>query len=296
MVPRAGLRKAAFASGLLRRAHGQRGADEGRPPRCFAPCACRLARNVSGSRHEAVVHAHGGEFLPPRRQANHRQRHCRSHGQTREALMAEAQKGRACGPRRARDGWHGLAAAHAQGLRALGAAFGPPLLSFIPLIDKGTWTMFDREFFPTPAHIVQRMLAKISTSARHFLEPSAGKGDIAEGIKERFRSARIDCIEQSPELMAILADKDFSIVGHDWLSYAGVCYYDAIVMNPPFSNGDDHLLRAWDFLHHGEIVCLLNEETLKNPCTESRKRLANVIQAHGEVETLGECFSDAQRK
>ncbi len=156
--------------------------------------------------------------------------------------------------------------------------------------------MFGNEFFPTPASIVQRMLSKISHDARYFLEPSAGKGDIAEGIKERFRYARVDCIEQSAELIAVLADKDFPIVGHDWLTYAGVCYYDAIIMNPPFSNGDEHLLRAWDFLYSGEIVCLLNEETLKNPYTERRQRLSRIIEEHGEAEFLGDCFSAGERK
>ena len=156
--------------------------------------------------------------------------------------------------------------------------------------------MFDTEFYPTPASVVCQMLAKVSKSAQHFLEPSAGKGDIAEGIKRRFYHAQVDCVEQSPELAAVLADKGFAVVGYDWLDYAGVCYYDAIVMNPPFSNGDDHLLRAWDFLHSGEIVCLLNAETLRNPHTATRKRLAGVIEQHGGVDYLGDVFSKGERK
>ena len=72
------------------------------------------------------------------------------------------------------------------------------------------------------------MLAKISQSAQHFLEPSAGKGDIAEAIrgKHHYERKNVDCIEQSPELCAILQDKDFPIVGHDFLSHDGVCYYE----------------------------------------------------------------------
>lgn len=159
--------------------------------------------------------------------------------------------------------------------------------------------MFGNEFFPTPKSVINRMLAKISPDARHFLEPSAGKGDIAEAIVEkkgRYSHANVDCIELSPELAAVLIDKDFAVVGYDWLDYSGVCYYDAIVMNPPFSNGGDHLLKAWDFMHSGEIVCLLNEETIKNPCTAARKRLAAVIEHHGNVEFLGDCFSRGERK
>lgn len=159
--------------------------------------------------------------------------------------------------------------------------------------------MFGTEFFPTPKPVIHKMLKKISSDARHFLEPSAGNGDIAEAIVEkrgRYTRDKVDCIESAPELVAVLMDKDFSVVGHDWLEYEGVCYYDAIVMNPPFSNGDDHLLKAWDFLHNGEIVCLLNEETIKNPHTAARKRLAAIIEKHGEVEFLGDVFSKAERK
>jgi hypothetical protein len=171
--------------------------------------------------------------------------------------------------------------------------------------------MIGAEFFPTPAPIARRMLAKVSKDAVYFLDPSAGKGDLAEAIRgndydgygedgrygRHYRSDRkVDCIEQSPELISVLIGKGFPVVGFDWLTYTGVSYYDCVCMNPPFSNGDDHLLRAWDFLHSGEIVCLLNEETIRNPHTAARQRLATIIQNHGNVEYLGNCFSDAERK
>jgi len=158
--------------------------------------------------------------------------------------------------------------------------------------------MFNEEFYPTPKEVSIKMMEKISTDAVYFLEPNAGKGDLAEIIKGEYRYDRkkVDCIEISPELSAILQDKDFRVVGSDWLDYAGVCYYDAIVMNPPFSNGCDHLLKAWDFLYDGEIVCLLNAETIKTPYTASRKRLKKIIDEHGSVEYLGDCFATAERK
>lgn len=155
--------------------------------------------------------------------------------------------------------------------------------------------MFDPEFFPTPGHVAAKMLSRVSPNARHFLEPSAGRGDLAQAIRNRFGRADIDCIEPDPELAAILTSKGFKVVGYDWMDYAGTSYYDAIIMNPPFSVGAEHLLRAWDFLHHGEIVCLLNAETLRNPHTASRKRLAEVIREHGEVEHLGACFAASDR-
>ena len=159
--------------------------------------------------------------------------------------------------------------------------------------------MFDAEFYPTPTAVIHQMLARVSKDARHFLEPSAGKGDIARAVcpeHERYHRRTMDCIEANPDLAAVLTSKGFAVVGHDWLDYSGVCYYDAIVMNPPFSNADDHLLKAWDFLHSGEIVCLLNAETIRNLHTAARKRLAGVIERHGDVEFLGDVFSTAERK
>ena len=161
--------------------------------------------------------------------------------------------------------------------------------------------ILDPEFFPTPKAVISRMLAKIDPGARYYLEPSAGRGDIVEAINDRDgygwhrNGADIDCIESSRDLCAILTGKEFSVVGFDWLTYDGVSYYDAIVMNPPFSQGARHLLKAWDFLHSGEIVCLINSETIRNPYTAERRQLAAVIAEHGDVEELGACFNSAAR-
>lgn len=163
--------------------------------------------------------------------------------------------------------------------------------------------MFNEDFWPTPRSVANRMIAKLSKDATHVLDPSAGKGDLADALKshgidhrgERGRFS-IDCIEADPELATLLSGKGFPVVGYDWLSYDGVCYYDAIVMNPPFSNGDAHLMKAWEFMHDGEIVCLLNEETIANAHTQLRQKLGRIIAEHGNVEYLGPCFKTAQRK
>jgi hypothetical protein len=166
---------------------------------------------------------------------------------------------------------------------------------------------FDPEFFPTPENIGRKLLAKISGDAVNFLEPHAGWGDLARLIKDPqaekntswwdpTAKRKLDVIESNPDLLAILYDKGYNVVGFDWLEYSGVCFYDAIVMNPPFSNGATHLLKAWDYLYHGEISCLLNAETIRNPYTEERKRLLSIIEQHGNVEDLGACFANARRK
>jgi hypothetical protein len=181
------------------------------------------------------------------------------------------------------------------------------------------------DFYPTPRSVARRMLGKITNKeAKYYLEPSAGKGDIADVIRNpttweelceerpefkkedddrgyyygRNHESRVnvDVVENYPALIQVLRGKEYDVVGFDWLNYEGVSYYDAIVMNPPFSEGDKHLLKAWEFLHAGEIVCLLNEETIKNPYSEDRKRLAQIVEQFGSVEYLGNCFSTAEHK
>ena len=123
--------------------------------------------------------------------------------------------------------------------------------------------MFHKEFYPTPDAVIDIMLDKIKDSARYYLDPSAGKGDVVDKIHQRNRWVKVsvDCIEINHDLASILSNKNCRVVGDDFLNYVGVCYYDAIVMNPPFSNGVDHLLKAWEFIYEGEIVCLLNANT-----------------------------------
>jgi hypothetical protein len=67
-------------------------------------------------------------------------------------------------------------------------------------------------------------------------------------------------------------------------------------MNPPFSNGDEHFLKAWEISENTDIVCLLNAETIRNPYSQKRKLIKQIIESHGTVEYIQNAFSDAERK
>ncbi len=178
--------------------------------------------------------------------------------------------------------------------------------------------MFDPEFFPTPAPVIEKMLSAYRIPSRwsranhddirpmiqSILEPSAGKGDILDWIVEKCWSCnggnkrndpKLFAIEQNVELAALLRSKGHRVVAHDFLSYMPENRFDLVVMNPPFSEGAAHLLHAWNIIEGGHIVCLLNTETVRNPCTRERRLLADIIQEHGTVEDLGQCFRTAER-
>ena len=137
-------------------------------------------------------------------------------------------------------------------------------------------------------------------SKRQILEPSAGTGSIldylSDGYGYKAPKANMYACEINPELVMVLQGKGYKILADDFLSYKPSHTFDLIVMNPPFSNGDDHLLHAWDIMWTGDVVCLLNAETIRNPYTQKRKLLAQIIQEHGSVEYLGKCFRSASRQ
>ena len=141
--------------------------------------------------------------------------------------------------------------------------------------------MFNESFYPTPASVAKKMLARL-TGARlreaNILEPSAGKGDLAEAIMEAMKAGlgygnhrslnpdRIRCVEIHPELQATLRGKGFSLVGTDFLNFHPDEKYNLIVMNPPFADGDKHLLHAWEILEHGDVLaCSMSEPLPTRP-------------------------------
>lgn len=92
--------------------------------------------------------------------------------------------------------------------------------------------------------------------------------------------------------------KGIHIVHDDFLTYSPFKQYDLIIMNPPFSNGDKHLLKALQIQEKGgNIICLLNAETLKNPYTETRRALIKELNKHdAQIEYISNAFVSAERK
>ena len=108
-----------------------------------------------------------------------------------------------------------------------------------------------------------------------------------------------ECVEIDSNLCSILRDKGYRVYNDDFLLYDDDKHFDLIVMNPPFSSGDEHLLKAISIAEKagGKIVCLLNAETVKNPYSNKRKLLASKLEKYGaEIEFVENAFSDAERK
>lgn len=88
------------------------------------------------------------------------------------------------------------------------------------------------------------------------------------------------------------------VVHDDFLTFQSRKRYDLIVMNPPFADGDAHLLKAIELQkrYGGQIRCLLNAETLLNPYTNRRKVLQSQLSELGaDVEYIEEGFAQGER-
>jgi len=195
----------------------------------------------------------------------------------------------------------------------------------------------NKDFYPTPDRLAGKLLAHVRWSGvTDILEPSAGKGNLVEAVLnmaqrcrereyedypsyrarlaknphlERERTTRyqrsirgkernFDVIELDYNLRLILRGKGYHLVGDDFLSYRTNKRYDLILMNPPFSAGAAHLLHAIELQKDGgQIACLLNAETIRNPYTNERKLLKSLLAKYeARIEFVQDAFKEAQRK
>uniref|UniRef100_UPI0022E0E83A methyltransferase n=1 Tax=unclassified Aeromonas TaxID=257493 RepID=UPI0022E0E83A len=108
------------------------------------------------------------------------------------------------------------------------------------------------DFFPTPeSHAADLVALAGIEPGMTVLEPSAGHGMLAEAA--RAAGAKVDAVELAVDLREILQAKGFGLVGGDFMDTTPAQSYDAVVMNPPFSNDMDidHVRHAYDHLKPG---------------------------------------------
>lgn len=122
-------------------------------------------------------------------------------------------------------------------------------------------------FFPTPPEVIDRMLtlADIHKPSTKILEPSAGKGDIADAILALAPDAEVRCYERNHSLFGILDAKEHDAVCADFLAVTAIPQYDLVLMNPPFEAGQDavHVRRAYEHLKPGgRLIAIISSGTM----------------------------------
>lgn len=174
--------------------------------------------------------------------------------------------------------------------------------------------MIPKELYPTPEDVARKMMRLVDfEKVSSILEPSAGYGNLAavaakafdefhcrsfyDRERDPFNADVVDVIEIDEKCRSFLKSKKATIVAEDFLKFQTFKRYDLIIMNPPFSDGVKHILKAIEMQRYGgQIVCLLNSETINNPYTLERKVLADKIKQYdGKVFDYGQCFMHSER-
>lgn len=148
---------------------------------------------------------------------------------------------------------------------------------------------FIYEFFPTPSWLVDKMLvqAKIRPGM-NILEPSAGKGNIADRIAADYPQSKLDVVEYHPVLRELLGLKGYNIAGNDFLAYDPDKRYDRIIMNPPFDHGLDrkHIMHAYKMLKPGGILVAIASYAGVHKNEPSVLKFKKLIEETGYYEDL----------
>jgi len=156
-------------------------------------------------------------------------------------------------------------------------------------------------FFPTPKAVISRMLELAEIERGHrVLEPSAGKGDILDMLREHHPDNSVTAVELNGTLLDVLEAKGHQVERSDFLEHSG--QYDRIVMNPPFELGRDieHVSHAHSMLADGgRLVAIMSEGPFFRGDKQATAFREWFDEAAGESEQLPEdafAGSEAFRK
>jgi len=157
-----------------------------------------------------------------------------------------------------------------------------------------------KSLYPTPDEGVIKMITGINNiGSLAILDPSAGHGHILDYISRvsgRYNDKRnLYTIEIDADCRAVLREKGYSVIDEDFLLHHNHRFYDVILMNPPWSEGAQHVIHAFEQSGGALIKAYVNAETIRNPFSSDRKRLAHLIEKYGSVEFCGQLFKDADR-
>lgn len=143
----------------------------------------------------------------------------------------------------------------------------------------------DTQFFATPTAVGNNALATLGDlSGKTLLEPSGGDGAMADLAKAA--GAHVTVVENWNINAKKLAAKGYEPVEKDFLSLTSndLGSFDAVLMNPPFSNRQDiaHVKHALSFLNsEGELTAIISPQfqSSKIKVSDNFRALMDLAQA-----------------
>ena len=138
----------------------------------------------------------------------------------------------------------------------------------------------------TPPELAKELvaLAGVRKDSR-VLEPEAGIGNIADVAKEV--TDHVDCIERMTDYCESMKLKKHNVIGNDLLTAETAPIYDAVVMNPPFSEECEHIKRAFDFLRPGGSLVAVCSSSIQWKSTRKYEQFRDWLSEH--THSIDEC-------
>lgn len=128
--------------------------------------------------------------------------------------------------------------------------------------------------------------------------PLCDRRDYLDDLPYEERAKHMAELSSVRDKLSALESANINIVHDNFLTYHGWRRYQLILMNPPFADGDLHLLKALELQKGGgSIVCLLNAETLRNPFTSTRQLLMRELNKYeAQITFIEDAFRNAERR
>lgn len=150
----------------------------------------------------------------------------------------------------------------------------------------------ETQFFGTSPELAGDACAKLGNlRGCRVLEPSAGEGPLADAARAAGAS-EIVTIENWTVNIAALKAKGYAPLERDFLSVTPeeTGLFDAVIMNPPFSNRQDiaHVRHALSFLKpEGELVSIMSPAFQTSQVEDARNFAGLVKLAEADVQDIG---------
>lgn len=144
-------------------------------------------------------------------------------------------------------------------------------------------------FFETPMPLAQRLIEDLDLAPHHLvLEPSAGRGRLADQVATIVSPAQIFLCELQEMNRQILTTKGYTVLGTDFMNWVPPTLVDRVVMNPPFERQADlrHVTKAFSHLKpKGKLISVMSVGVTFREDTLTRGFRA-LIQDHGSIRPL----------
>lgn len=151
-------------------------------------------------------------------------------------------------------------------------------------LDKGSIvdTKKQMQQFFTPPETAEYVIERAELEpGMSVLEPSAGEGALA--VRARDEGAIVTCIEFDPALTKKLEALRLSVSNGDFLETTPNQQFDRVVMNPPFTKGQDvdHVTHAFKFVKTGGRLVAIMSAGVKSNSDKKTTAFRKLVDDHG---------------